>query len=60
MQEMFPKGEALMYGKKLVVATSPDLLRKLKVYVAQHDTTIHAFVNAVLEQSLQAKEVAKK
>ena len=60
MQAFTQKGAEAMRDKRLVVETSGDLVRRLKVYAAQHDTTIRALCEAALQQFLAAKEVAKK
>jgi len=41
-----------MQEKKLVVETSSELLRKVKMYAAEHDTTIKAIVETALQQFL--------
>ena len=50
-----------MQDKKLVVATSSELLRKVKMYAAEHDTTIKVIVETALQQFLGKKgEEAKQ
>ncbi|MBZ5620458.1 MAG: hypothetical protein LAQ69_17290 [Acidobacteriia bacterium] len=48
-----------METRNITLSLPTDLIREAKVYAAQHDTTINAFVREVVEEALSRESRAR-
>ena len=48
-----------MENRNITISLPDDLIRRAKVYAAQHDTTVNAVVRRLLEEALDGQDRAR-